>query len=215
MALHRFDRQRAQAQDFAARGDGRQQLLGVVGGQDQDGVGRGFLQRLEQGVLRILIRLLKAQEDGHPVCGLVGFQRQAVVDLAHLVDLEHAAFRLRLDDGQVRVLHGLHLLAGAAGSAGFSRRGRVGAEQRARESQCQGAASHTGRTGEQVGVAHRVVRDVLPEQIHRPVVSQQTPVHSSVTKSSLPAAQAQVRIITCRVHRPGLDRRAHGAARFV
>ena len=186
IALHLFHRQRAKPQHFAARDDGRQELLRRVGSQYQHHVGRGFLQCFEQGVGGVGVGFLKAQKECHAVATLVGLQHQALPDGADLFHLKGAAFFFCLDDGQVGVLHAFDLPASLAGTTGFPGRDRLRAVQGLSQTQTQGAAAQTGWPAEKIRMPDGIVREMLFEHLHRPFVSEQTPVifhHSSPARN--------------------------------
>jgi len=168
-----IDGQRAQVQRLAARHDRRQQVIGGIGGEDQDGVGRRLLERFEQRVGRGGVGLVKAQQDRDAVAGLVGAQRQRLLQVAHLVDLQRAAFPVGFHPRHVRMPVFGDQRAGPALSAG---RRVAGAVERHRQRAGQRGLADLARPGDQQGVTHPAMPDGAIEVLDRPFVPDHRPV---------------------------------------
>ena len=88
---------------LAARPDGRDHLLELGRAEDEDEVGRGLLDELEQRVPRSRRQLVRLVDDVDLVAAFCGLEHRALADLAHLVD---AALRggVHLDDVERRAV---------------------------------------------------------------------------------------------------------------
>ncbi len=125
-------------------------------------------------------------QDEDPLPALVGPQGDVVLPLAHRIDLQlFLARRLlrlqpeRLDhhaaDAHIRVIAALDSPAGAAGQAGIRPAGFT--VQRLGHAQRQQRLADAGRPAQKVSVRHTAVGDRPPQQIDRPFVADDGPVH--------------------------------------
>ena len=137
---------RLEAHELAARGDGRQNLPGSAGQQDQvDEVGR-LLQRLQHPVGGRVAHRVGLLDHEHAPPRLERRPRRRRYD--RLVDVrhQHLGGAARRDPGQVGVRAALHAL-GDVGACG-----RAVSKQRRREGAGDGPLAGARRPGEQVGV---------------------------------------------------------------
>ena len=112
---------RAEPDAGAARPDGRQQPLLVVGAQDQRGPGGRLLERLEQRRLGVVVHPVRVAEDRDPRAALDGQQREldgqaadgAGLGVLAIADPDLAAGALGLQAVQVRMVAVLHHPAAA------------------------------------------------------------------------------------------------------
>jgi hypothetical protein len=84
-----------------------------------------------------------------------------VLQFSDLIDLERPAHLLSLHQGQVRVLHVLDLLAGAALATGLTWCWRLRAVQSLGQAQRQRASPDALRPGEKVGIAESTAGHML------------------------------------------------------
>ena len=155
-------RDRPEVEALAAREDRRGQAPRLGGGQHEDHVGRGLLERLEQGVeggLRQHVDFVDDVDLAPParrrVAGILA-ERPHLVDPAvrGAVDLEHV-------EGPARG----HLAAGLARGAGHGAAGpRPLAVQAHRQEAGRGRLAHAPRAGEQVRVGDALLREGVPER---------------------------------------------------
>ena len=141
--------QRVEAHRLAARGDRRHHLAGPVGQQQQDDVGRGLLERLEQRVGRLVVHRLGALEHEHAVGGLERRSRgggdHGLADVA----AQHLVRAARRDPREVGVRAVHHARARGLDP---SHPGRAAREQRRGERAGGGALAAARRAVQEVGV---------------------------------------------------------------
>ena len=119
----------APAQPRGAREHGGQQGCRVIRAEHEAGGRSRLLQRLEQRVLGVEVETVRGRDDGHPKAALHGRQGQLGDEPLHLGDADLLAGPLRLDEVQVGVVAGCHLVTGGAGATGS--RGRIIRHRRA------------------------------------------------------------------------------------
>ena len=142
--------------------------------QDQNGVRRGFFQRLEQRILRARLRRVEIAENGDAVARLERLERQPLHHAANFLDLERAGFRLALgvkdvgvvaaDDAAARRTLAARLMIG------------IGAVERHGEGARQRLLADRLRADDQVRLADPPMRDALAQMFDRPVMPVNVPV---------------------------------------
>ncbi len=166
-------RNRAERDHLAAGNNRRQQRIGIGGQQNQDHkIGR-FFQGLEQRVGRRRGGLVKAVQDGDPVGGHVGGQREMALEFPDLLHLQPPCFRLGLHPEQVGVVAGGDQVAGPTLPAGA----RVSLAEKGRgQRPRQRPLADARRAGKQVGMGKFPLLQRLPEQMNGPLVPDDSPV---------------------------------------
>src|SRR5574341_295834 len=165
------DRYRPQRDLLAARPDRRQQRFGGVGGQDQPGRGRGFFQHLEQRIHGWFGGLIKGRQNRNAVARLKRVHSQQVLQSADFLYLDPAP--LGCQDVQIGVLLALNQIADTAASTRWS---RLRAQHRLSQPLGECSSADSFRPGDQDGMADTLMRDPPRQQIHGPLVADQTPV---------------------------------------
>ena len=147
---------------LAARAHREQHLRDVGGAEDEDEVGRGLLDELQQRVPGRIGELVRLVDDVDLVRPLGGLQQRPLADLAHVVDpalrgrvhldhVERHPVRDRARDARI----GIELRARPAG--------RV---QRLREDARHRRLARSARPGEEVGLSHLPRPDRVPQRPH-------------------------------------------------
>ena len=140
---------------LAARADGRQHLREVGRAEDEDEVGRGLLDQLQErvpGGVRELVRLV---EDVDLVAPLRRLEHDAVADLADVVD---PALRRGVHLDHVERVAARDRQADVAGVVGRRRRPLDAVQRLGQDPRHRGLAG-AARPGEEVGLAHLVGGD--------------------------------------------------------
>ena len=140
----------------------RDHLRELRGAEDEDEVGRGLFDQLQQGVPRSRRQLVGLVDDVDLVAAFRGLEHRPLADLAHLVDpplgrgvhldhVERRPVRDRPRDAGGRVEVGRRPSLGVQGLGEDARHRRLARAARARE---------------QVRLAHLVVLDRVPQRAH-------------------------------------------------
>jgi hypothetical protein len=93
-----------------------------------------------------------------------------------LVHLDYSAHLIGLDEEQIWVTHCFDLRTSPAIPAGLSRRQRLRAIERLGQADCQGAPPDAWWSGEQVSMALGMFGNMLAEQLHCPIMADETPI---------------------------------------
>ncbi len=169
-------RQRAEVHLAAPAADGGQQPVHLRGDEDQRGVRGRLLQRLEEGVLRLVVHPLRGDDEGHLAPGLQASQGDALLQPADLLHADVPAGRagevraprqparhalvVRHQPRHVRVQPLRHPCAAGAGATAHL--GLLGADEGLGEPDRGQLLAHALWPSEQVGVVYRPRRAVPP-----------------------------------------------------
>ena len=149
---------------LAARAHGRDDLDEIGGAEDEEEMGRGLLDQLEERIPSGVRQLVRLVEDVDLVTPLDGLQHDALPNLADVVDAALGG-RIHLDHierGSVRDrnAHVAGLVRGRCGAPGAD------AVQCLREDPRHRRLPRSTRPGEEVGLTHLVVLDRILQRSH-------------------------------------------------